>query len=690
MPVPPVRASAPARPRSLSFPPRSVEGVRRAVSGEDVRAVRSRDALHGREQVGVPGARPRAGGQVDVDAGRSRGVVGGVGARAAVQDVAAGRRRQRVVARPSGEDVRARAAGQRVPTRATGHVLHGSEGVHSGADGVLRAGEREIDRDRERRRAVVGGVGSPAAVEAVRADGAGEGVGKRGADDALRGQDGVRSGAARVLRGQAREVEGDAGVGGRVVERVRPRPALQRVVPAEARERVVTVVADERVGARLARDRVVAGAAGDVGDRVQRVGAGRGRGCGAGARAAQRTEDGGDSLGERGVVDGVSAEIAVERVVPGIALEDVVAGAAGEDVHARVAGEDVGAAAAGQVLEAGDGVRPGSTRRLGRAVGQAQRHAARDARVVERVRVGAGVENVVSGALENRVVAVVAEDHVAPGPARKPISGRSAVQGVVACPAVENVVARAAGQVVRAPAADHDVVACAADRVLDVGADVVRLAGLAVVEDAVHGHGDSRRPGAVGHEIVAAAPGQGVGAVGGGLFVEDVVPEPAGERVATVSTREHVVSGAAGDRVVPAASGEDVAAAVAGNRVVAVAARDGVAAAVAVHRQDENRGRPGHRIAAAREDVVASATAHGPELDVGQRDVDVVVGVQIEAAGAEHDGVGGRASDHGDSILYPGREIDDELDLRRARSFDRDPRGELAPAQVDGHILGAR
>ena len=402
------------------------------------------------------------------------------------------------------------------------------------------------------------------------------------------------------------------------------------------------VVPVEDVGAGLAGDRVVPGASRDVGDGHQGVRTGGRRRRRARARPAHGAEHDDDILGERGVVDAVGAEVAVNEVVAGVAVEDVVAGAAGQDVRTRVAAEDVGSAAARQVLEIGDLVGAGAAGGLRRRISQRERHASGHAGVVEQVDVAPARDRVVSGAFEDHVVSVVAEDEVVAGSAGLAIVAEASAQGVVAAGAVEDVVASAAGQVVGASASDHDVVAGAAHSVLDVGADVVRLPGLAVVEDTVERDEDACGARAVGHRVVSAAAGHRVCAVGVGPLVEDVVPEAARERVPAVLTGEAVVALAARDRVVARAAGENVAAGAAGDRVVALAARDRVVAAVAAHREEQRGGAARDRIARARERVGAVAPRHRAELDVRQRDVDVVVAVEVQPGGAERDDVAGR------------------------------------------------
>ena len=537
---------------------------------------------------------------------------------------------------------------------------------------------------------VVGGVDTRASVEDIVAHRAGEHVAVRRADHVLVGEQRVRSRAARVLGGEVGEVQRDAGIRGRIVQRVRPGAAVERVVPAKAGERVVAVVPVEDVGAGLAGDRVVPGASRDVGDGHQGVRTAGRRRREARARPAHGAEDDEDVLGERGVVDAVGAEVAVNEVVAGVAVEDVVAGAAGQDVRTRVAAEDVGSAAARQVLELGDLVGAGTAGGLRRRISQRERHASGHAGVVEQVDVASARDRVVSGAFEDHVVSVVAEDEVVAGSACLAIVTEASAQGVVAPGAVEDVVASAAGQVVGASAPGHDVVAGAANSVLDVGADVVRLSGLAVVEDTVERDEDACGARAVGHRVVSAAAGHRVGAVGVGPLVEDVVPEAARERVPAILAGEAVVALAAGDRVVARAAGKDVAPGAARDRVVALAARNRVVAAVAAHREEQRGRAAGDRIARARERVGAVAPRHRAELDVRQRDVDVVVGVEVQPGGAERDDVAGRGAGDGDAVEDARGEVDDELDLRKARALHRYARGELAAAEVDGDVLGAR
>ena len=105
----------------------------------------------------------------------------------------------------------------------------------------------------------------------------------------------------------------------------------------------------------------------------------------------------------------------------------------------------------------------------------------------------------------------------------------------------------------RRAAAGQRVGAAAADQLLDVGADVVALARLAVVGLAVERRRDRREPARVVHRVEAGAAGERVGA-----GVDGASP-PADRRAGSDAARD-VVAAVAGERVVALAAEQRVVA----------------------------------------------------------------------------------------------------------------------------------
>ena len=281
-----------------------------------------------------------------------------------------------------------------------------------------------------------------------------------------------------------------------------------------------------------------------------------------------------------------------------------------------------------------------------------------------------------------------AVDDVVPCSACQAVVAEASEDRVVAAGTVDDVVLRPSREVVRVPAPNQGVSPGTSDGVLDVGRDVVSLPGLAVIEDAVQRHHHAVRASRVGHEVDSAAPRHRVRAVRGGPLVEDVVAEPARQRVASRPTRDRVVARAARDRVVGGPAREHIVARAAANRVVTGAASDSVVAAVAVQRHRE-QGRPTRaRVPRTRNRIGPVARVHGRELNARERDVCVVVPVQIRSGRPEDDVVGLRAPGDDGAVLHSRREVDDELDFGDAGPFRGRTRRERATAQVDGDGLG--
>ena len=248
---------------------------------------------------------------------------------------------------------------------------------------------------------------------------------------------------------------------------------------------------------------------------------------------------------------------------------------------------------------------------------------------VERVDARAADDRVVVAAAVERVVAVAAVDLVVPA---------VSVEDVVATSARDLVVAAASREPVGAGRADEDVRCVAAVDLFDVGADVVALAGLAVVglgvEADAHGCGAAE----VAHRVVSRPPFEAVGAVEG-------VQRAVVELVVTVATAHRVVAGTAGETVVADACVELVVVRTAVERVGAVVAPEDVVAAVSEDRVVAGAAHEHVGAAAAVERVVArSAVDLDGECDRIPESVVVGEGV-IPAAEVDDQLAGGRADD---------------------------------------------
>jgi len=162
---------------------------------------------------------------------------------------------------------------------------------------------------------------------------------------------------------------------------------------------------------------------------------------------------------------------------------------------------------------------------------------------VARIRRGA----VVAGAAVQVVAAAVHGDEgvgtgaaleaVGAGPGDEPVGAGTADQLVGAGIAGEGVVAEAAFEAVGGGVATDGVVAGAADDVLDVGADVVLLAGLAVVGGTVESDLEVAPPAALGDEVGAGTADDAVGALTGQQLV-----------VARAAVEQVVIAGGVTDR----------------------------------------------------------------------------------------------------------------------------------------------
>ena len=123
-----------------------------------------------------------------------------------------------------------------------------------------------------------------------------------------------------------------------------------------------------------------------------------------------------------------------------------------------------------------------------------------------------------------------------------------AVEGVVAVVAVDLIVASGAVDDVGRAVAGQGVVPASAAQALDVGADVVEFAGLAVVGAVADRDRQRRGPWVVG-EIGAAVALQGVGA---GAALQCVVGRAALQRVGAVAALQAVGAAATAERVATA------------------------------------------------------------------------------------------------------------------------------------------
>ena len=227
---------------------------------------------------------------------------GGVGAVAAADVVIAGAAKQRVVARAAGQRVVACTAGQHI-------------GVAVADDPVIAGA----------------------------------------AGDVLDGRHGVRA-AAHAINDRPRGQVGDDGLDRRiagVIRKVGAAAADQRVAADAAHQRVVAVAAVQHVAVAIAGQQVVAGAADEVGDADQRIGAAQAVGGDAGGEVGRKIGGAGGVIRRIHVAAAaqcVVARAAHQRVVAAAAEQAVIASAAKEHVLATPARQGVGAVFPVQVV----------------------------------------------------------------------------------------------------------------------------------------------------------------------------------------------------------------------------------------------------------------------------------------------------------------------------------------------------
>ena len=395
------------------------EQVGGRIADEHVRAGRADHGFDPDQPVAL-GAAARAGppGEGDADRVGGGGVVDGVAAAAALEDVGPEAGDEGVVARAAGEAAAA---------------LPGDETIgESGADGVLDVdediplggapGDRprgEIDADRGQGGGVVGGVRVGPAVEGVgprpRDEGVvpcpaleqaarragGERVGEGRPDHALDGDEGVALGIGAGTEAR-REVDGDPRGRGCVVGDVRARAAVEGVVPGARGEGVVAGAALQQAAARGGREDIREGGADDVLDRGQEVA------LGAAAAAAAEGEIDADGRRGGGIVDGVDPGPAVERVRPEPRNQGVVARPAREAAPRRPGGQEVAEGRADEVRDADEdvacGVAPQARTRC-----EIDGHGGGGGGVVGRVDAAAAFEGVRAGPADQRVGAAIAD-----------------------------------------------------------------------------------------------------------------------------------------------------------------------------------------------------------------------------------------------------------------------------------------
>ncbi len=398
MPSPPESVSVPPPPAQRVVARAAVEVVGRAVAGQAVVEGGREDALD--RGVGVAGgiARGRVRGEVDDDEPGRGGVVGGVDAVAAVEQIGVRAAEQRVVAV---------AAAQRVD-------------AGSAEDDVVAAAPFE-------------GVGGAVADEAV---------GDRAADGVLDVEVFVRLRIAADARAR-REVDGHGRGAGGVVDRIRAEAAADDVALAAGEHDVVAgaavegvfaggtdeavgaVAAFERVAVGVADERVVAGRADDALDLGQRVAL-----CVAADAGAGGEVDG--HCGRRvRVARGVGAGAALEDVGAAAPDQEVVAEVAAQRVGRRGPAQGIGLRRTDDGLDAADHVAFGVAAEA-RAGLEIDRHGVGAVRVVDGVGAVAAGERVRARAADQRVVADVAGEHVDAGETAQQVAARPAGQAVVA------------------------------------------------------------------------------------------------------------------------------------------------------------------------------------------------------------------------------------------------------------------
>ena len=378
---------------------------------------------------------------VDRDPCAAGRVVQRVDPAAAIKRIGPGAAVDRVVAQAAIEVFGARAAGQRVVVRRSDHAFDRDEGIARGiaaGDHQRSAGKAGVDC---RRPGIGNHIGSGtaikdigarpalqrvvaiAALKRIVARAANQAVVVGAADQHFDVLDHIAGGGAARTRGHPVEIGGNPRGGGRIVDRIGSRAAIEQLCAQPADQRVVAGAAMQRIGGARTDQAVVVGRSVDHLDRQKLI-----AGCRS-ADAGCTIQVHGDPGGRIAVVGGVDARAAVQRVGAQPALQRVVAGPAIEVVGRAAADDHVGIGRSDDVLDVEVDIALGIAARSGSGV---QVDGDRRGRigVVDGVGAGAAIERIGPGVAADRVVAGIAIDVVGIGIAPQHVIAGGAVEVV--------------------------------------------------------------------------------------------------------------------------------------------------------------------------------------------------------------------------------------------------------------------
>ena len=602
----------------------AVEPVGPGVAGQHIGTGGAGHVLDAAQHVaGGVATRAQPGREVDRDAGGRRRIIDPILAAAAADGIGAGAGIDHVVAKASGDHRSRHRRAEDVVMGRAGHILDRHQRVAGGVAARGGAG-REIDRHAGRRGGIIDGVAARAAVQHVGARAARQyvvtsatgqhvGPGVAGqhvvvgrARDVFEIADDIALGIAAGRRPR-RQIDRHALRGRRIVQRVDTRAAIQDVGTRAPANGVVAGTAGQRVGAGIADQHVVKRAAGDGLDPGQRIAlriaaaAGLGRevdahaGAGCGIIRGIEAVAADQRISTRAADQHVIARSAPQRIVARAADQHIVAGAAGQHVGAVIAAQHVVVTRAGQVLDRNQRIALRVAARRG-AGGQIDPHGVVRIRIIGGVDADPAVQHVGAAATGKDIVARPAAQRLAGGragdavviggadhhldagqrvalriaadiyPGRQ-VDGDRRVRRAI----VSGIGPVAAQQRIRARTTDQRIVARPARQRVGGG-----VAGQHVVETAARYRFDTTQPIALG---IAAMPG-----AGGEVDLHPGLRTRIIRRIEACAALQQIGARAARQHIVARTADQRIAARAAGDRVVARAAVDHRAAVAAGQR----------------------------------------------------------------------------------------------------------
>ena len=409
----------------------AVENVAVGVATQRIHAARTGDGKDALQQVArrvTACSGPRA--EVDRHGEARVGIVDKVRAAATRQRVGAEVADQRVVVAAAVQPVVVVIADEQVGPRRADDIADADQDIalRVAADSGPR---RQVDRHGLARRGVDRRVGAAAADQGVAAARTDQGVGAGPAIDdvavAVARERVVLVRAAQVGQpdqhvtlgvaagpGVRSEVHRDARARTGVVRRVCPAAADQRVGAEAAGQRILAGAAIQQVVVGIARDLVVAAGADHVGDGHEQV-AGR-----IAAEIAGTAEIDRDRPDRAGIVHGVRAATALQRIAAEAALERVVSLAAIEYIGVAITGDYVRSGRTDDVADRDEHVALGVAADRA-AIPEVQRDALPRGRVVGRIDAATALQRIGADRADQRVVIAAAIQQVGIVVTRQPV-----------------------------------------------------------------------------------------------------------------------------------------------------------------------------------------------------------------------------------------------------------------------------